>query len=455
MADARQRTPDVLDAPGSDRSTIIDVEATRVPATSPARGALTSFVARRLPFLTRSPEVPQTLEVEEPQTRPFPLAWASFVAVVVVPASLILLYFAFVASNQYIAEMRLVVRMGRIGQVSNLSSMMSKAEPGGSGGGALPGGMGGDSAAPTDSGTAIENAQIVTSYVRSRAVVDELLKVVNLREMFTRPEADFYARLRKDASIEDLVDYWRTMTRATLDSVSGIVTIQVRAFRPEDAVEISRHVEAISEKLVNGISTRARADALRRATEEVERAQGVLLASLRELEKFRNREGIIDPLEAARQTGTILAKVLGEQLEAENQLFIASKSLAPDSATVRQLRTRADNLRKQVADIRAQLAGSDGQAANVAGMLARYEEVSVQQKLAQTLYAMAESGMERARIAAEAQSIYLSVFVKPNLPEDTLYPKRVQFTFLITIALLVGWSIAALIGASIQDHRLS
>lgn len=443
---------------GSDRSTIIDVEPTRGSAAvsaSPARGALTTFIARRLPFLSVSDRLPfLTISQDVPRTRPFPLGWVTFTAFVIVPAIAIILYFAFIASNQYVAEMRFVVRLGRTGSGGALSSIVGQIPGmGGSAGGAGGAVSGGSMMSAPEGGTSTENAHIVMSYIQSRALIEQMQKTLNLRDIFARPEADFYARLSKNASAEELTEYWQKMVRVSFDSMSGIVTVTVRAFRPDDAVAISKQIEVLSEQLVNTISVRARADAVRRATDEVKRAQRMLLASLEEMEKFRNREGLIDPVETAKQTAKLLTKVLGEQLEAENQLFIASRSLAPDSASVRTLRTRADNLRKQVAELRAQLAGQ-GQSSNVAGALARYEEVMVQQKLAQTLYTMAENGLERARIAAEAQSVYLTVFEKPGLPEDTVYPKRTQFSFLLITMFLIIWSIGALAWASIEDHRL-
>ncbi len=439
--------PDVLDVSGSDRATVIDVEPARASGevAAPARSAVTAFIARRLPFLS--------LPRDGTETRPFPLGWVSFTACVLVPAIAIVLYFAFIASNQYVAEMRLVVRMGRAGTGSGGLAGMAGAMAGGGLAGKGPS-MGGVMDVSSDIGTSTENAYIVTSYIHSRAIVDEIVKTVKLRDIFSRPGSDFYARLPANATMEELTDYWKSMVRASLDQVSGIITVTVRAFRPEDAVEISKRIESLSEDLVNTISVRARADAVRRATEEVRRAQSQLLASFREMEDYRNREGMIDPVESAKQTGLLLAKVLGDQLEAENQLFIASKSLAPDSASVRTLKTQAENLRRQAAELRAQLAG-EGDSPNVAAALTRFQEIMVQQKLAQTLYTIAENGLERARTAAEAQSVYLSVFVKPGLPEDTTYPLRIQLSLMLIGLLTTIWGVGALIWMSVQDHRLS
>ena len=107
-----------------------------------------------------------------------------------------------------------------------------------------------------------QNAYIVTSYIQSRAIVDDLSKTLNLREIFRRPEADFWARLKRNAWIDELTDYWKSMVSTYIDAPSGIVTLQVRAFRPDDAVALAKAVLTLSETLVNRISDRARQDAM-------------------------------------------------------------------------------------------------------------------------------------------------------------------------------------------------
>jgi hypothetical protein len=50
--------------------------------------------------------------------------------------------------------------------------------------------------------------------------------------------------------------------------------------------------------------------------------------------------------------------VLADQIAAEGELFVASRSLAPESANVRRVTTRIEALKQQAADLRAQLAGN-------------------------------------------------------------------------------------------------
>ncbi|WP_299562690.1 capsule biosynthesis protein [Enterovirga sp.] len=389
------------------------------------------------------------LPSEDVPQRELPIRRITFLAFVVLPALLSLLYFTLLATDQYTAEMRFVIRQG--GQ-DGIRSLLSGSTGGGGAAnvGAMMSSLGGGSSAST----ATEDGHIVTSYIHSRAMIDDISKTVGLRELFARPEIDFYARLRDNTSADDLLAYWNTMVGTGIDATSGIITVTVRAFRPEDAVLVAKAIQDLCEKLINEISGRARQDALRRATEEVARAQAMMTAAIGEMERYRNEEGMIDPVQTATETGKLLTKVLTDQLAAEGQLFVASRSLEADSPTVRNLRSRVDTLRAQTAALRSQLAGNSAENRNVAGALVKFEEIMVKQKVAESLYSMAESGLDRARRTAEARSTYLTPFVPPSLPEDPSYPKRLLFPLAIGVICLVLWSIVTLICASVQDHRL-
>lgn len=430
-------------------STVLEGTTQPVEPISPKQLAqpLTRFYQRALSRATNGRVawrvVPIGVVAPEIATSRFPLGKISFVVCVLIPTFLVGLYFAFVAADQFVAEARFVVRLGpqdSMSKESGIASMLSAVTKGGSGGGS-----GGTSAT--------EEAHVVTSYIHSRGIVDDVLKTVDLRALYTRPEADFYARLRSNATIDELVEYWRQMVTSYVDSMSGIVTVEVRAFRPDDAVLLVRTIGHLSEKLINEISQRARRDALRRATEEVERAQGLMYEALRDMERYRNSEGLIDPVQTASETGKLLTKILADQITAEGELFVAKRSLSADSPAVRRLTTRAEGLKAQVAELRAQLAGRE-EARNVAASLAKFEEVAIKQKMAETLYSLAETGLDRARRNAEAQSVYLSVFVPPGLPQEYTYPKRFEYSAAIAVVLFVFWSIAGMIWLSVEDHRL-
>jgi capsular polysaccharide transport system permease protein len=412
------------------------------PAKAPAGGALAlvrRIVGRRAPPPPAIIEdSPGTITVAAPGLRPRPPFYLlSFFAFVVAPAVAAAIYFAFLASDQYVAEARFAVRSSQIqslgDDVKSALSSISMAI-----------------STPVMSG---QEAYVIAAYVRSRAIVDDLSKTVDLRAIFRRPEADFWARLKDDASVEDLVAYWQGMVSVYIDAPSGVVTVSVRAFRREDALALANAVIAASEALANSFSARVREDAMQRAEGEVRRSEAKVVAALGDLRAFRDKAGMIDPVSAATSTGALLTDAMTEKIKLQNNLFVATKAMSGDAPTVQALKTRLDGLDRQIDDLKSKLTSNASGASTIAGVLGQYEQLELQRQFAEKLYQMAQDGLERARQRAEAQAIYVSVFVPPALPQEAKFPQRLSLSLLIPIGLAILWGIFALIAAAIEDHR--
>jgi capsular polysaccharide transport system permease protein len=364
----------------------------------------------------------------------------SFVACVLVPTAAAIVYLFFLAADQYVAEARFAVRAAE--------DISFEQKPRGNNNllaAALP-----SSAASF----AQQDAEIVASYIRSRAIIDDLEKIVDVRAIFSRPEADFWERLPDNASAEVLRDYWLQKVTAYLEHISGIVYVKVRAFRRDDALALANAIVAVSERLVNSISLRARADAMRRAEEEVRRADGLMRLALADLAHFRDAEGIIDPVKAADLTGKVLLQLMQDKIKVDTELFILQRVSSADAPGIASLRARLESVEGQIERTRAELAGADPQARNLAGVLAKFEELEVKRQFAESVYAFARDGLDRARITAERQTIYVTVFVPPALPQEVAFPLRFTYSALIAITLIIAWATGAMICASILDHRI-
>jgi capsular polysaccharide transport system permease protein len=397
---------------------------------------------RHLPKLKPSPALLDVVR-KLPVTKAPPILW-SFVGLVLVPSFAALIYFAFLASDQPAAEARFTVR-----QV-DAETRESIPAPGANEHTNPPGLSANYSF--TVSG---QNAYIVTSYIESRAIVDDLNKRLDLRELFRRPEADFWMRLKDQASIEDLTDYWKSMVTTYTETLSGIVTLRVRAFRSDDAVTIAKNVLELSENLVNRISDRARRDAMAKSEEEVRRTYEMMRLALGELRNFRDSAGIIDPVQSGTEIGKLLMGLLTERIQLESELFVASRSLNETAPTVRALKTRLESTERQIADLKARLTSAQGdRTTTLAAALAKFEELELQRQFAEKLYTLAQADLDRARQRADRQSLYLTVFVPPSLPEESRYPRRIAFPILIFLGLTILWGIGVMILASVEDHRL-
>lgn len=374
-----------------------------------------------------------------PRTKISPIL-LSLIGAVVAPAFAATVYFAFLASDQFVAETRFAVRTPN-GEPDQAQSDTGK---GASSTSSL-------NFAFTASG---QNAYIVTSYIRSRAIVDDLSAKLNLREIFRRPEADFWARLRSDASIDELTDYWNSMVVAYVDTISGIVVVKLRAFRRDDAVTLGKAVIDASEMLVNRISERARRDATAMSEKDVRRAYAAVQSALAELHEFRDKAGMIAPDQATSDIGKLLIPLMTEKIRLESDLFVAAREMNEDAPTIRVLKNQLETVGQQISALKAKLTSVESDGRTVAAALAKFEELDIQRQLTEKLYALAQADLDRAQMRANRQTLYLSVFVPPSLPEESRYPRRIAFPILIFLGLGVVWAIVAMVIASVNDHRL-
>jgi capsular polysaccharide transport system permease protein len=360
---------------------------------------------------------------------------ASFIALVVIPSFLCVVYLTFVASNQYVAEARFAVKSAQFD-------------------------LGHDK---TNSGTALggislpvladQDAYIIANYIDSRTIIDDLAGRIDIRAIFERPEADFWARLKTNASPEELADYWQKMVSTYVDSISGIVIVTARAFRPADAQALAAAIVDASEKLANDVSARARQAMMKQAEEEMRRSEGMVRSALLDMRRFRDRQGYIDPLSAANTTSTLLMQDMAEKIRLENDFFVASKAMSSKAPTVVEMKTRLDALDDQIDQLKAKLTGNSPQGHTIAASLATFEELELKRIFAEKLYTMAQDALERAKLRAEQQHLYLSTFVPPGLPQDAKYPQRLGLSLLLPLGFFMLWSILAMAAASIEDHR--
>lgn len=358
----------------------------------------------------------------------------SFICVFVLPVLFSGFYLFAIASNQYVVETRFSVGSGEkngLEALSGLSSMLNTTQS-------------------TD-------GQIIAQYVKSRSVVTELEKTLNLRKMFSPGTGDFLAEAPEGMSMERFIDYWTGQVKLNVDRGSGLVTLQVRTFSPEDSLALSKELVRISETMVNLLTRRNEQNALQEAAHELDLSKKRLEDAVTSMRDARIAAGILDVDLTASSYSQLLTQLNIELSKVETQIETIRNNDV-QTPQLASLKARADALNGQISLYENRMAGrpaGDKDDSTLAAQAGALSDKQLDLTIAQGEYKLAVATYESARLTMERQRSYLMVYVQPTLPEESLYPKRgFMWTAVIFVSFLV-WALVAGAAILVRDNTAS
>jgi capsular polysaccharide transport system permease protein len=349
----------------------------------------------------------------------------------VLPIAAAAVYYFVVAADQYVAEFRFALRSAEPERHDPTLFLQ-------------------ESIAPSLMGL---DSYVVVQYLASRAIVDDLSATVDLRQMFSRSEADWLARLDRPVSVERLVLYWKRQVDAFFDPTNGTIVVRARAFTAPDALRLAEGILSSSERLVNQLSGRARRDTLQNAEDELGRAEKRLKSALGRLREFRDKEGTIDPRKTADATIALAGRVRDELVRAGTELSTLKHYMRDDAPSVKMLEARVQSLEAQRRAVEGEVTDTEKTRSEaLSRVMGSYEQLESERTFAENSYQHALQALDRSRINADRQQVYLATFVQPTLPEEALYPRRLQAIAVVFLIAIVIWAIGGFAVQSIRDH---
>jgi capsular polysaccharide transport system permease protein len=352
---------------------------------------------------------------------------------VVAPTLLAAVYFFGAAADRYVSEVKFVVVNPQTAATSAVASVLQST--------------GSASGATQDP----DDAYAVKEFILSRDALNQLVAEDRLMDVFNRPQADFawrYPGLRLWANQEALYRHYLRFIDMQYDADTGVATLDVQAFVPEDARRIAAALVGHAEQLINRLNDRAQAESVRAALAEVEASKQGAYRALDRITAYRNRESVIDPKQASSaifDTIAHLSSAMADANVAVSQL-VASSPLSPRIA---DLRTKISALQDQIALERQKLGGAD---ASLAPRIAEYERLSLDQQFSERTFLSALGSLESARLDAERQRVFLNQVSAPNLPDYPLYPYRSIWVLCAFALSYVAWRLFGQVAKDVRDH---
>lgn len=354
---------------------------------------------------------------------------AGFAAFVLLPTLLAAAYYYLIAADRYVTEFRYAVRGGPA-SFSADSDAVSLS-------------MGAGSALQ-----AAADSFILEDYLRSFAAFSDVEATLPLREMLGRDGNDPIRRYSPDLPPEELIEFWDGAVDVRFDVVTGITTVSIALFTPEDSDAVARALVTELGILVDHLSEQARNEMLAYVEGEFAVAEERLRQSLDAIEAFRRENEVVSPTETAELGSTVIATLTSEITELRVRLRSLLQNV-PNSPQIPVLTDRIASLEAQVAVERAALGGrSPGSA--LPGQLSVFERLQGEYEIARDSYITTLEMRQQARANATLSMAQLVVFVPPRPAVWSIEPLRWLEVLIMFGAALLIWIIGRILLASIR-----
>lgn len=295
------------------------------------------------------------------------------------------------------------------------------------------------------------DARIINEFLGTPDLFAQLDAELHLVEHYGDKKKDFLSRLTSNPTNIEKKEYWEKVITRELDPDSGIVTFSVKAYSPEMAKAIGDAVLKKSEALVNSMNERANKDALSLAEKEVQVAQEKLAKTQEALKKFRESHKDIDLKTTAGGLQTLVLELEAERTKMSAQLSELQSYMKPDAPAVLTLEKKIEALNKQLNLERGRLTDlTDSTSLNKS--VSEFESLTLDHEFAQKQLVSALAALETARVQFLSKARYVVTIAKPELPDESTYPKVLLFTLTIALCLLFIYGLCSLVVASIREH---
>ncbi|WP_336947637.1 capsule biosynthesis protein [Asaia sp. HN010] len=354
-----------------------------------------------------------------------------FNLIVFFPTFLAIMYYGCVASPQYVSHAYFVVR-GAGAQTPNML------------GGLIPG-MGG--AGNT------EDTYAVQTYMMSRDAARALMQSQRLRAVFDHPNADFLARFPtffRGNTFEHFFSYYQKHIVAELDTTTGISSLTVRTFSPQDSQRIGKALIDAGERLVNEMNARQRLNTIASSQKEVSTAEEKISSIGLKIADYRNKEKILDPLKQSvpmlRDIDQLKAMLTATRLKVDQII-----KFAPNTPLLPVYQRRIEILRAEIAQAQGDITGSDS---SLVPKITEYDNLITQKEVAERELVTATVSLQAAKVQADRQQLYLDEVAQPDLPDYPEYPHAISDILIILATSMGVYALGILLISGAREHQI-
>lgn len=291
--------------------------------------------------------------------------------------------------------------------------------------------------------TVAQETLIAQEYIHSRPLVEAVAAELPIRDWFGRDSIDMFSRFSPEKPVEKFLKYWKRRVDVDVESASGIMSLTVEAFDPDESLAITKAVMADTERMLNDLSMRSRQDALDVSARVLKLAEEREAQANAALNDLRNREGVLDVVKSNTATIKAMSELRDSRTKLAIQLAVLQRDLGPQSRSIIDLKQQIADLDANIAKVRQQLAGTaPTEKRRLSDALTRFEDLEHERENAEKYHRDVQLAYDRARIVAQQQVVALVPIVEPVKAGSSTEPRRILMTSLVTAGAAVLFAAA-------------
>ena len=356
-------------------------------------------------------------------------AFTWYGCLVLLPFVIVLLYLVIFAEDRYVSSSVILVK--QVGDTNSIDNT-------------------GLSALFGATSTNNEDVKVLKEYIHSRDMVEKLDQELNLRKAFNHPYDPVFS-LPSDASIEDLVKYFKRVVNVDLDENTMMLNVTSQGFSPEFSLILNRTILKNSEQFINQISKDIAVEQQKFAEQQLADSVKHLKTTREDLLAYQNKNAIFDPEVQAKAVATLVAGLQGQlaQLKTEERTLLGYlNSTAPQ---VISIRSQIQAVESQIVNENSKLTSPTNKKLNKS--VADFEELKAQVSFATDVYKISVAALEKSRLEASRKLKKLVTISSPRLAETAMYPRKIYISATAFILFNILFGIGMLIRSVIREHK--
>jgi capsular polysaccharide transport system permease protein len=349
---------------------------------------------------------------------------------VIMPTTLAIIYYGFLAADIYISESRFVIRSPQHQTATGLGAIFQ--------------GVG--------VSRALDDSYTVQDYLLSRDALKQIDLTLKVSKSWGSASLDRFSRfggLDGDNSFEALHRYYLKHISLVHDPASSITTLRVSSFNPDEAKSINLMLLDMSENLVNKLNDRARQDIIRFAAAEVATAEKNAKLAALTLSEYRNKNGVFDPEKQSAIQLQQVSKLQDELISTKTQI-VQIKAISKRNPQLKVLQKRVEALQLEISSETSKISGGKQ---SLSDKSAKFERLSLDRMFSEKQLATALATLEQARNDAQRKQLYIERIVQAGKPDKAMEPKRIRGVIATFLISLIAFGVLTILIAGVREHR--